>query len=94
MPVGSALEDALVRLETAIGQVEGAVDQRLEHARRISDMEDEVQRLGADRSNLAQSLDAAQARAGRIEAANQDVSRRLVAAMETIRDVLARSGGG
>ncbi|MCP4384960.1 MAG: DUF4164 domain-containing protein [Hyphomicrobiales bacterium] len=94
MPVGSVLEDALVRLETAIGRVEGAVDQRLEHARRISDMEDEVQRLGADRSNLAQSLDSAQARAGRIEVANQDVSRRLVAAMETIRDVLSRNGGG
>ena len=94
MPAGSVLEDALVRLEAAIGRVEGAVDRRLEHARRIADMEDEVQRLGADRSNLAQSLDAAQARAGRIEAANQDVSRRLVTAMETIRDVLGRNSDG
>lgn len=91
MPAGLALDDALARLETAIGRVEGAVDHRLEHARRIGDMEDEVQRLGTDRSQLAQSLDAAQAHVERVEEANQEVSRRLVAAMETIRDVLGRN---
>ena len=52
-----------------------------------------MQRLGTDRSRLAQSLDAAEARAARLEEANREVSRRLVAAMELIREILARNGG-
>jgi hypothetical protein len=52
-----------------------------------------MQRLGTDRSRLAQSLDAAEARSARLEEANREVSRRLVAAMESIREVLARNGG-
>ncbi|WP_421726382.1 DUF4164 domain-containing protein [Bauldia sp.] len=87
----TVLDDALARLEAAIGRVEGAVDQRLEHAGKIADLESELQQLGTDRSRLAQALDAAEARSGRIEEANQDVSRRLVSAMETIRGVLERN---
>ena len=52
----------------------------------------ELQRLGTDRSRLAQSLDAAEERSGRMEDANREVSRRLVTAMESIREVLARNG--
>ena len=51
-----------------------------------------MQRLGTDRSRLAQSLDAAEERSGRLEEANREVSRRLVGAMESIREVLARNG--
>ena len=50
----------------------------------------EVQRMNADRSRLAQELDNSEARAERLEEANKEVSRRLVAAMETIRAVLDR----
>ena len=50
----------------------------------------ELQRIGLDRSRLAQTVDAAEARSGRLEEANKEVSRRLVAAMETIRAVLDR----
>ena len=52
----------------------------------------EVHQLGTDRSRLAQSLDASEGRAARLEEANKEVSRRLVAAMEVIREVLARHG--
>lgn len=93
MPAGSVLEDALRRMESVLGRVESAVDRRLDHADRVSDLENELHRLGNDRSRLAQALDAAEARAGRVEEANHDVSRRLVAAMETIRGVLDRRGG-
>ena len=55
----------------------------------VAGLEGELQRLGTDRSRLAQSLDAAEARSARLEEANREVSRRLVAAMESIRDVLA-----
>ena len=61
----------------------------LENQQQVTGLEGELQRLGTDRSRLAQSLDAAEARSGRMEEANREVSRRLVAAMESIRDVLA-----
>lgn len=94
MPGGSVLDDALRRMEAVLGRVESAVDQRLDHADRVSDLESELHRVGNDRSRLAQSLDAAEARSGRIADANQEVSRRLVDAMESIREVLNRNGGG
>jgi hypothetical protein len=88
---GSAiLEDALKRLNAALELLDGAVERRLEGVRQLSNLEGEVHQLGTDRSLLAQSLDAAEARASRLEEANREVSRRLVAAMEAIRDVLAR----
>ena len=89
----SAIEDALKRLQAAIDLVEGAVDTRFEVEHRVADVEAELHRLGTDRSRLAQTLDAAEARASRLEETNRDVSRRLVAAMEAIRDVLDRNGG-
>lgn len=92
MPGVSPVELALSRLAAAIDRVESAVEGRLEDERQLSGLEGELQRLGADRSRLAQSLDASEARSARIEEANREVSRRLVAAMESIRDVLARNG--
>jgi predicted nucleic acid-binding Zn-ribbon protein len=94
MPVTSPVELALSRLQMALHRVESAVEQNLENQRQVSGLEGEVQRLGTDRSRLAQSLDAAEARSGHIEEANREVSRRLVTAMESIRDVLARNGAG
>jgi hypothetical protein len=41
---------------------------------------------------MAQALDVAEARAARLEDANAQVSRGLVTAMESIRDILARHG--
>jgi hypothetical protein len=87
----SDIEDALKRLEAAIELAESAIDGRFEVERRDAGAEAELQRLGADRSRLAHALDSAEARAARREETNRDVSRRLVAAMEAIRDVLERS---
>ena len=89
LPIDSALQ----RLESALDMIEGAVEgyrEKIEHA---SGLESELNRLGTDRSRLAQSLDVAEARAAKLEDANREVSHRLVAAMETIRDVLSRNGG-
>jgi chromosome segregation ATPase len=90
----SPVEQALGRLQSALDRVEGAIEQTLENQRHVAGLEGELQRLGTDRSRLAQSLDAAEARSGRIEEANREVSRRLVTAMESTRDVLSRNGGG
>jgi len=88
----SAVEEALIRLEAAIELIEGAVERRFEVERKVADTESELHRLTTDRSRLAQSLDAAEARGARLEDANREVSRRLIAAMEAIREVLERNG--
>jgi hypothetical protein len=78
------------RLDRALGVLEEAVDLRLEKEGDYAEAEEEVQRMNTDRSRLAQELDISEARAERLEAANREVSRRLVTAMETIRAVLDR----
>jgi chromosome segregation ATPase len=92
MTGSSPINDALRRLESAFDLLEAAIDRRLETANQVTSLEGELHRLGTDRSRLAQSLDAAEARSVRLEEANREVSRRLVAAMESIREVLARHG--
>lgn len=93
MPSASPIEKAVRRLNAALDVLEGAVDQRHHAGSRLVELEAELQRISVDRSRLAQSVDAAEARSDRIEEANQEVSRRLVAAMETIRSVLERHQG-
>ena len=92
MTGSSSIDEALRRLSNAVDLLDGAIDRRLEGAREVTALESELHQLGTDRSRLAQSLDAAEARSVRLEEANREVSRRLVAAMETIREVLARQG--
>ncbi|CAN5205953.1 DUF4164 domain-containing protein [soil metagenome] len=90
MAGSSSIDNALRRLAAALRLLDESVERRLEGARAVTGLEGELHRLGTDRSRLAQSLDAAEARSLRLEEANREVSRRLVAAMETIREVLAR----
>jgi hypothetical protein len=79
---------ALKRLEAALDFLENAIERRLEGSQDVANLENELHRLGTDRSRLAQSLDAAEARSAKLEEANNEVARRLVAAMESIRSVL------
>lgn len=84
------LKQLLDRMNRALSALEGAVEQRAEQDGNYQEAEEEVQRLNADRSRLAQELDNSEAKAERLLAANKEVSRRLVTAMETIRAVLDR----
>ena len=84
------LTAALDRLEKALDALDKAVETRLAREESLVGAEAEVQRMGADRARLADSLDAAESRAQRLESANREVSRRLVDAMESIRVVLDR----
>ena len=86
--MASSIEEALLRLDAALDLIEGAVHQRFDVEQKSADADAEMHLLITDRSRLAQSLDAAEARAVRLEEVNREVSRRLVAAMEAIRDVL------
>jgi chromosome segregation ATPase len=90
MPESLSIDEALRRLESAVEKLEDSLDRRIENAAAVQGLEGELHRLGTDRSRLAQSLDAAEARSARLEDANAQVSRGLVTAMESIRDVLAR----
>jgi len=91
-PGAGSLAAALARLNQALARLEEAVEARMERENDLSDTEAEVQRMGADRTRLAESLDSAEARAMRLEHTNREVSRRLVDAMEAIRAVLDRPG--
>ncbi|MEM7068489.1 MAG: DUF4164 domain-containing protein [Pseudomonadota bacterium] len=77
------LNDALVDLEKAVGVV-------LEREESLRDAEAEVQRMGADRARLAEAFDQAQERSHQLSHVNNEVSRRLVDAMESIRNVIDR----
>lgn len=87
-----SIDAALKRLEAAIDLLDDAIEGRLESVRQIADLEEEVHRLSANRSELAQTLDAAEARNVQLEDVNRQVSQRLDAAIGTIRTVLGRQG--
>ena len=89
MSDGSSVVAALQKLQQALDALDDAIEHREDEERRRVDLEAELHRVGADRSRLAQALDAAEAKSAKLEATNRDVSRRLVAAMESIRGVIA-----
>lgn len=93
MSGSSAVAAAFAKLEQALEALSDAVERREDEGRHKVDLEAEMHRVGADRSRLAQSLDTAEARAARLEDANREVARRLVAAMESVRGVIARNSG-
>lgn len=86
----SILDQAIERLEKALKTLETVVSNNHESQSSTGELEEEVQRMNADRSRLAQELDTSEARAERLELANKEVSRRLITAMETIRTVVDR----
>lgn len=90
MSADATLKEVLIRLGKAVEALETAALGRIDREQDYAEAEAEVQRMNADRSRLAQELDASEARAERLEEANKEVSRRLVTAMETIRAVLDR----
>lgn len=86
--MGSEISSALSKLDQAIASLDKAVDARVLREESMLEAEAEVQRMGADRTRLAESLDGAEARGQVLENANREVSKRLVDAMESIRAVL------
>lgn len=87
-----SLEDAVIRLESALSQLEAAAQRRLEAERRRGDLETELTLMQDDRARLAAELDGTMARLSRVEGAASDVGKRLDRAMGTIRDVIETAG--
>lgn len=79
---------AAERLTDAVKRLEAAVYRRREVDDDHREWADVVQRMSNDRADLARRLDQCQARAGRLEAANRDVSARLVQVMEQVRTLV------
>ena len=85
--VGS-VEAATGRLIAALDALEAAAERRRDADRGVQSLAAQVQALGADRSKLAEELDAEAARRSQLEATNRDIARRLDLAIEGIRSVL------
>lgn len=85
------VDEALRRLENAVGLVEASVARRLDAERRRGDLETELQLMQDDRARLAVDLDGTVARLRRYEAAADDVGRRVAGAIGAIQDVLGRA---
>ena len=86
------LDDALKRLDSALGLLEASVSRRLEAERRRGDLETELQLMQDDRARLAEELDGALTRLQRFEAATDDVGQRVQLAIGAIQSVLAQAG--
>ncbi|MCZ2328814.1 DUF4164 domain-containing protein [Bartonella sp. F02] len=84
------LPQALEQLEKALRNLEITIINRNAVIDKNNEWEEEIQRMNADRSRLAQALDKVEAHAERLETINKEVSKRLIKAMETIRIVIDR----
>ncbi|WP_414471977.1 DUF4164 domain-containing protein [Microvirga sp. M2] len=88
----SPLDDAMKRLDAALGLLEASVARRLDAEKRRGGLETELQLMEDDRSRLAEELDGALTRLHRFEAATDDVSRRVQLAILAVQTVLAQAG--
>lgn len=87
------ITSALARLNQALDQLESAAIASRKRARENQSDSAQVQRMMADRSKLARDLDEATARSNRLAQVNSEVSRRLVDAMESVRNVMEKGQG-
>lgn len=93
MSDADSIESAGRRLVVALDALEAAVERRSEADHSEGMLAGQLHALGADRARLAADLDQAAARSRALESASQEVARRVDAAMETIRAVLAANTG-
>jgi predicted nucleic acid-binding Zn-ribbon protein len=84
----ATLEEAGKRLEAALTLLELSIGRRFDTASRRGDLETELQIMQDDRARLAVELDGATGRLSQLEAATQDVGRRVERAIGAIREVL------
>ena len=89
----SAVELATKRLQAALDALEGAIERRLERDQGQAALASQVHAFDSDRSRLAEQLDAAVARARRLEIANREVAQQLDDAIATIRAIVEVAEG-
>ena len=82
-------QGAATRFDKAVSRLEASVRALNSRVRAHARIELDAQKLMGERARLASDLDKANARARRLDDSAAEVSRRLVDAMETVRQVLA-----
>ena len=85
------LDEAVKRLENALGLLEASIARRLDVEKRRGDLETELQIMQDDRARLAVELDGALTRLHRVEAAADNVGERVRRAIGAIEDVLVEA---
>lgn len=85
-------EAAAARLERAFSRLEASVRSLNGRLRSHSRIEADTQKLVVERARLANELDKAAAKAKRLDDSAAEVARRLVVAMESVREVLVKEG--
>ncbi|MCV6547612.1 MAG: DUF4164 domain-containing protein [Cohaesibacter sp.] len=88
-----AIAGALGRLDRALLSLEQAIEKKQAKQTRLKGLQEDVSRLSNEREDLSSSLANETKRADRLEQANEEVSRRLGSAMESVRAVLEQHGG-
>jgi hypothetical protein len=83
-------EAAAARLERAFARLEASVRSLNGRMRAHNRIEADTQKLINERAKFASELDKAAARAKRLDDSAGEVARRLVVAMESVREVLAK----
>lgn len=87
----NGLVAATARFDRAMGRIEQSLRDLTGRLQRLNRIEVDTQRLVHERARLATELDKTAARAKRLDDGAHEVSRRLVVAMETVREVLAKA---
>jgi hypothetical protein len=83
-------EAAAERLDRAFQRLDASVRSLNGRMRTHARIEADTQKLLAERAKSASELDKVSAKAKRLDDGAAEVARRLVAAMETVNDVLAK----
>ncbi len=91
-PLSPAIRQSLMRLRAAVDALEQAEARRRENQRQTGGIETVLALMQDGRARLATELDAALARSNRVESLAEDLTRRVDAAMTTVRAVLEKNG--
>jgi chromosome segregation ATPase len=86
-----ALEQATERLDSAVDQLESFLRQvfaKAEDGVSVAELREQVRFLSEERDRLLRDLDAEKNRVRRLKTANEEVSDRLEAVMETLKDLM------
>lgn len=89
--MASSLDEALKRLDTALGLLEASVTRKLDAEKRRGDLETELQIMQDDRARLAVELEGAEERLKRLDAATTDVRERVSRAAAAVRQMLTET---
>ncbi len=87
-----SLDEALKRLDTALGMLEASVTRKVDVEKRRGDLETELQIMQDDRARLAIDLEGTTDRLKKLDAVTQDVQERVTRASDAMRRLLSETG--